>query len=79
MTFAAACLAVSAKSAADVASSIAFASSRVSRTLWESHSAAVEGTWREPLRLLLLLLLLLLLPSLGSPRSPLCSLRRAIA
>jgi len=39
----------------------------------------VEGTWREPLRLLLLLLLLLLLPSLGRSRSPLSSRRRAIA
>ncbi len=47
--------------------------------LWESHSTAVEGTWRELLLLLLLSLLLLLLPSLGSLRSPRCSLRRAIA
>ena len=48
--------------------------------LRESHSTAVEGTWRELLLLLLLsLLLLLLLPSLGSLRSPRCSLRRAIA
>ena len=79
MTVADARLAASARSAAEVASSMAFASSWVARTIRGSQTAALEGTWRELLRLLLLLLLLLLLPSLGRSRRPLSARRRATA